>query len=101
MKSKFILFVAMLSLVSIGSVSCEEEETTSVSGDECLTELEALSDIMLEKLYAFNANQSSGNCEAYKTAWMNVYNKTKSCGYTTTELDQVKDVVLTLCDDLD
>jgi hypothetical protein len=98
MKAKFILFIAALALLSVG---CEEEETTSVGGDACLEQMEALTDILLQKTEAFTANQSMANCQAYQTAWMNFYNKTKSCGYSTTELDPTKDVVLSLCDDLD
>lgn len=101
MKSKFILFIAALALLSFSSVSCEEEETTSVSGDACLEEMETLSNIMIQKAEAFAANQSMGNCQAYKTAWMNVYNKTKSCGYSTADLESTKEIVLSLCDDLD
>ncbi|MFD2600448.1 hypothetical protein [Flavobacterium suzhouense] len=90
MKAKFILFVAALALVSI---ACEEEETTNVSGDNCLDEVENLSNILLEKTSALSSNQTVANCQAYKTAWFNVYNKMKSCGYATTELDQTKTVV--------
>lgn len=92
MKSKFILFIATLAILSFSSVSCEEEETTNVggSGDACVDELEALTNILLQKTDALNSNPSSGNCQAYKTAWMNFYNKTKSCGYSTAQLEDAK-----------
>ena len=90
MKGKIILFIAALMMMSVG---CEEEEETTVSGDACLEEVEALSDIMLDRLNDMNTNPSSSSCAAYKTAWFNVYNKMKSCGFTTTELDGVKETV--------
>jgi PBP1b-binding outer membrane lipoprotein LpoB len=94
MKSKFILFIATLALLSFSSVSCEEETTTDVSGgDACADEIEALSTILLQKTDALNSNPSSGNCQAYKTAWMNFYNKTKSCGYSTAQLEDAKEAV--------
>jgi hypothetical protein len=57
---------------------------------------------MLDRLNSFNTNPSSSTCSAYKTAWFNVYNKMKSCGFATTELDAVKEVVEDMdCSSLD
>jgi hypothetical protein len=99
MKGKFILFIAALMMMSVG---CEEEEETTVSGDACLEEVESLSNVMLDRLNAFNTNPSSSTCSAYKTSWFNVYNKMKSCGFSTTELDAVKEVVEDMdCSSLD
>lgn len=82
LKVVLVLFVLLL------NIGCEEEETTS--GDNCDAQVENLSDIMLEKNNAFQSNPTESNCNAFRTAWLNLYYKMVDCGYPTAELDIVK-----------
>lgn len=77
---KKITLVFMLFIGTFAIVACEEEETsTTVSGDDCADKIEALVDIMLTKSDALSVNPTPANCEALKTAAINVLKAAKNC----------------------
>ncbi|WP_330443023.1 hypothetical protein [Flavobacterium sp. C4GT6] len=79
---KTIMILCMLLTVPIAFVSCEEEETTEVSGnDACLDQLEILADILYEKTLVFSNNATPSTCSAVRTAALNLINAAEDCGY--------------------
>jgi hypothetical protein len=86
MKSKIknVLFIAIILLINI---RCSKDE---VSTDDCATQIQVLADILTEKTDALSANPTVANCNAFKVAWLNSYDKLTSCGYGTAELDATK-----------
>ncbi|RYJ42731.1 hypothetical protein NU09_1830 [Flavobacterium beibuense] len=71
----------MLLSVPAAFVSCEEEETTDVSNDACLDQLETLSDILYEKTLVFSNNATPSTCSAVRTAALNLISAAEDCGY--------------------
>lgn len=77
-----LLLLLMLLSVPAAFVSCEEEETTDVGGnDACLEQLETLSDILYEKTLVFSNNATPSTCSAVRTAALNLINAAENCGY--------------------
>ncbi|QEE51109.1 hypothetical protein FUA48_16465 [Flavobacterium alkalisoli] len=76
-----LLLLLMLLSVPAAFVSCEEEETTDVSNDACLDQLETLSDILYEKTLIFSNNATPSTCSAVRTAALNLINAAEDCGY--------------------
>jgi hypothetical protein len=79
--TKYIVLIVFLLLVTI---SCEEEESAT---NQCDAQIEQLTDILVEKSTAFGTNSTVSNCQAYRTAYLNLYNKMTQCGYPTSSLD--------------
>ena len=79
---KTLLLLMVLISIPATIISCEEEETTTVSEDDCLDELTALSDILVTAGEAFSTNITSSNCSAVKTAALNLINAAEECGYS-------------------
>ena len=75
-----LLFLVLISIPAT-IISCEEEETTTVSEDDCLDELTALSDLLVDASNAFSTNITSSNCSAVKAAALNLINAAEDCGY--------------------
>lgn len=80
---KAVCLTLVLLLISLIS-SCESEENPA---DQCDTQIEELTNILLDKSTAFGNSSSVSNCQEYKTAYLNLYNKMNQCGYPTTSLD--------------
>jgi len=76
-------FLLMMVLIAAPTafISCEEEEDPVEVTDDCLAELEGLSNILVEKSNTFSANPTSSNCNALRTAALNLMNHATSCGY--------------------
>lgn len=79
LKNLTLLFAVLLSTAVM--ISCEEEEPTKLKKDNCLEQLEALSDILYDKSMTFNNNPTSSNCSAMRTAALNLIDKAEDCGY--------------------
>lgn len=77
---KTILLMCMLLTVPATFIACEEEEPTSVD-DDCLGQLESMSDILYNASLTFSNNPTSSNCSAVRTAALNLINAAENCGY--------------------
>mgnify|MGYP006144699215 CR=1 FL=1 len=74
----------MLFVATAGVIACEEEEPARVNSnnsDNCMAELENLSDILYNKSMTFNSNPTNSNCNAVRTAALNLINAAENCGY--------------------
>lgn len=90
-------FLALIALLLLLNISCEKEDNPT---DPCEAEIEALTNILVDKSTAFGNTQSVSNCQAYRTAYLNLYNKMTQCGYPTTSLQDDYDFVQNLdCSD--
>lgn len=71
---------------------CTESDTsdTSPTSSVCEEQLLSLTNILLTKTNALNSNPTKANCQAFKTAWYNVYMKLKECGHNSAEIEQAK-----------
>lgn len=81
---------SLLTLFFLIICSCTKEEATT---NQCDAQIEQLSNILIDKSNAFAANQSVSNCQSYRTAYLNLYNKMTQCGYPTTSLNNDYDYV--------
>ncbi|MCW4467848.1 hypothetical protein OGH69_02635 [Flavobacterium sp. MFBS3-15] len=68
----------MLIFAGAFAVSCEEEETSSVS-DDCYDDLIELSDILVARSNTFSNNPTSSNCSSLRTAALNLLDAAQDC----------------------
>lgn len=70
----FVLFA-----VTAFAVACEEEEPSSVSGNDCGDELVELADVLVSRSTTFSSNPTSSNCSSVRTAALNLLNAAEDC----------------------
>ncbi|MBB6612413.1 hypothetical protein H7F15_15305 [Pontibacter sp. Tf4] len=71
-----LLFVALFCTVTFTSCLGDDEDDEK----SCYDELQRLSQIANEKAQALSTNMTTANCNAFKEAAINFYNKAKECG---------------------
>jgi hypothetical protein len=84
MKKSFLILTIFLIVIS-----CTKKDEP-IETDSCETEILALSTTLVNATNTLNSNPTQVNCIAFKTAWINVYNKLKECGKSTAELDATR-----------
>ncbi len=77
-KIKQISAAFVLIFAGAFAVSCEEEETSSVS-DDCYDDLIELSDILVARSNTFSNNPTSSNCSSLRTAALNLLDAAQDC----------------------
>ncbi|MGQ2984237.1 hypothetical protein [Flavobacterium sp.] len=77
-KLKQLSLALVLFGVTAFAVSCEEEESSSVSSD-CGDDLIALADILVTRSNTFSTNPTSGNCSSLRTAALNLLSAAEDC----------------------
>lgn len=71
-----LLFVALFCSVTFTSCLGDDEEDE----ESCYDELQRLSQIANEKAQILSTNMTTANCNAFKEAAINFYNKARECG---------------------
>lgn len=77
MKLKFYVGAAIMSLFLMG---CSESE--DVSSDACTEQISTLTDILSNKITAYSNNPTTVNCNAMRSAGINLCDKAISCGFS-------------------
>lgn len=79
---KFRSFLTLFLLVSATAVfvACEEEDTSSVN-DGCEQHLEDLATTLANKSNTFSNNPTRSNCNAVRTAALNLIDAANDCDY--------------------
>ena len=80
-----MLLLMLLMTIGIMFSSCEGEED---SGGGCEDALVTLSEALSTKSQTYSANPTESNCNAVRTAALNLINKATSCGYGSLYEDQ-------------
>lgn len=71
-------------------IACTKKSISEENTDDCDTKINELSQIQITALNAFQASGTAANCNNFKTAWLNAYNKLKECGRSTPDLEAAK-----------